>query len=231
MIAVGRDRRRRCGRRRRRLGGHQLLLHGRAAGRGAARLDGRLLQRRPRPERRPEDRGHQDAAQVPRVHRQGRPQDRRRPARALLRGGHLLRRVRGSRLRRRRQAVARLARGDGRGRPRRGRADPGRGRAGHRCRQGRGRACPRWSTPAVAPRTPRARSAAGWSTATGWSSRRRQEIAQKVVDAADGSTLAGNASFERVDRRGRRRRLHVDVRRARAPPSTSTSSAAWAAWG
>ena len=58
----------------------------------------------------------------PGVHRQDRPRDRRRPARALLRGDHQVRRVRGPRLRRGREAVARLPRRDGRGRPRRGRA-------------------------------------------------------------------------------------------------------------
>ena len=50
---------------------------------------------------------HADAAQVPGVRGRGRPRHRRRRPRADLRRGHLQRRVRGPRLRRRRRAVAR----------------------------------------------------------------------------------------------------------------------------
>ena len=52
-----------------------------------------------------------------------------------------------------------------------------------------------------------------------------EEIAQKVVDAADGATLAGDAAFQEWTERGRRRRLHVACTSPGVHRSTSTSSA------
>ena len=105
-----RDRRTRRRRRRlRRL--HVAHGHGPAAGRGAAGQHPRLRQHRPRPERQPEDRRAQDAAEVPRcrrVARRGGHQLGRRHPRVHLRTDPGRRgRLRGPRLRRRHQAVAR----------------------------------------------------------------------------------------------------------------------------
>ena len=140
----------------------------------------------------------------------------------LLRGGHLLRRVRGPRLRRRRQAVAGLARGDGRRRPRRGRADPGRGRAGHRLRQGRGRPVHAGRRVRGRSRAPRATSAAGWSTATGSSWRRPRRSPRR----SSTRPTARRSRATPPSRSGPVRRATTASCRctsARVSPSTSTS--------
>ena len=69
----------------RRLGGVVVLRDRAAAGGGAAGLDGRLREHRPRPERRAEDRGAADPAEVPGVRGPGRPRHRRRHPRVDLR--------------------------------------------------------------------------------------------------------------------------------------------------
>ena len=77
----GRDRRRpAAGRWRGRLGRDVVLPAGRAARRGAPCLDPGLRERRPRPQRQPEDRRLQDAQQVPRLQGRGRREQHRRRA-------------------------------------------------------------------------------------------------------------------------------------------------------
>ena len=65
-----------------------------------------LRQHRPRPQRRPEDRGAADAQQVPGVQGRGRHQHRRRPPQGDLRAGSRTRRTATPRLRRRHRALA-----------------------------------------------------------------------------------------------------------------------------
>ena len=72
----------------------ELLLDRTTAGRGTARLHDRLREHRPRPGRRPEDRGAAHTARVPVVQDDVGSRDRRRRPRVALRPGEGLQRLR-----------------------------------------------------------------------------------------------------------------------------------------
>ena len=200
------------------------------AGGGAAGLDDRLLQRRPRPERRARrSRPSRRCASSRRSPTRSTSADRRRPARAASRrspppgecdGLDYAADVEpwlGSRA-----AVAAIDLGEDQPAPVGG--DPGQRRGQGRGRRGQGdrrlRAAP--PTGSASARLGRRRRL---------ESPRRQEIAQQVVDASDEGTLADDASFPQWTgeaRRRRRRRLYVAHEAARYLADRSTGGRAWA---
>ena len=122
------------------LGRLVVLRHRRPAGRGAARLDPRLRQHRPRPERRAEDRGASGCCKKFPAFKDEIGLDTDDDIRErIFDRSSWTRRLRRPRLRRRHRAVARRPRRGGRGRHRRGQPDAGRRGPGQRRGRGRGR--------------------------------------------------------------------------------------------